>query len=80
MFCALRGGLLNTDDNGNLKPWSDFCDRVEPLVSVRGWDIERYESTLLVKLGGKLGDGAPMFNVLDSTISGDEALGAPTSK
>ena len=42
--------------------------------------MERYESTLLVKLGGKFGDGAPAFNVLDSTISGDEARGAPTLK
>ena len=80
MFCALRDGLLNTFVNGNLEPWSDFCDRVDPLVKVRGCELERYESTLLVKLGGKFGDGAPAFKVFDSTGSGDDALGAPISK
>jgi hypothetical protein len=80
MFWALRVGLLKTFDIGNRKPWSDFCDRVEPLVKVRGCELERYESTLLVKLGGKPGDDTPGFKVLDSTGSGDEALGAPTLK
>jgi hypothetical protein len=80
MFGALRGELVNTFDKGNLKPCSDFCDRFDPFVRVRGCDIERYESTLLVKLGGKLGDSASTFKAFGSTVSGDEALGAPTLK
>lgn len=71
---------MKAGDLGSRNPWSDFWERVDPLVRVRGCDIDRYESTLLVKLGGRLGEGAPTFAAFASTASGEEALGAPMLK
>lgn len=77
MLWKLRGDLGYFGDCGARRPPSDRkdrCDRVEPLVSVRGC-VDCTESTLFVRLGG-IGKGASTFS-FGSTGSGDDARGMP---